>query len=81
MPFIADQPWWARRLEQHGLGPAALSRKTTNPQVIAAAIESAKGCSDALELAALQMAQEDGLAKALDILEQAEQGVFPFAPA
>lgn len=81
MPFIADQPWWAARLEEKGVGGPTLSRRTTNPRTIAAAITQARSLSEAIEFAAGEMDHEDGLATALDILEQAEQGVFPFKPA
>ena len=81
MPFIADQPWWAARLEEKGVGGATLSRRTTNPHAIVAAITQARSLSEAIEFAAGEMDHEDGLATALDILEQAEQGVFPFKPA
>lgn len=81
MPFIADQPWWAARLEEKGVGGPTLSRRTTNPHAIVAAITQARSLSEAIEFAAGEMDHEDGLATALDILEQAEQGVFPFKPA
>lgn len=81
MPFLGDQPWWARHLHQRGLGPTALSRKTTRYQDIAYALAMAKSYRDAVKLASLQMATEDGLAKALAIIEQAEAGIHPFRAA
>ena len=81
IPFLGDQPWWARHLHQRGLGPQALPRKTTRYQDIAYVLVKAKSYRDAVKLASLQMATEDGLAKALEIMEQAEAGVHPFRAA
>jgi sterol 3beta-glucosyltransferase len=81
IPFLGDQPWWARHLHQRGLGPQALPRKTTRYQDIAYVLVKAKSYRDAVKLASLQMATEDGLAKALEIMEQAEAGIHPFRAA
>ena len=81
MPFLADQPWWAARLHAQGLGPRPLRRRETRAGVIATAITEAALRKDRVARAATQMAGEDGLASALNILELAEAGVFPLRPA
>jgi len=81
MPFLGDQPWWAARLHCQGLGPRALRRRETRTGVIATAITEAASRKDRVARAASQIAQEDGLASALNILELAEAGVSPLRPA
>ncbi|MDA0289801.1 MAG: glycosyltransferase [Actinobacteria bacterium] len=81
MPFLGDQPWWAGRLETHGLGPRALSRRETRPSVIARAITEALSTREAVTSASHAMATDDGLGEALRIVEQAEAGVSPLRPS
>lgn len=81
VPFLADQPWWAKRLHRAGLGPAALSRRTRSAARFRRAVQQAIGKSPAVELAARKMADEDGLGTAVQILEDAELGIGPIAPA
>jgi sterol 3beta-glucosyltransferase len=81
MPFLGDQPWWAARLHGQGLGPRALRRLETRTGVIAKAITEAGAQKERVARAATQMAEEDGLASALNILELAEAGVSPLRPA
>ncbi len=75
MPFLADQPWWAARLHAHGLGPPALARTTTSPSAIAGALSTALLGQDRVREAGSLMAAEDGLARALSLLEDAEAGI------
>ena len=81
MPFLGDQPWWAARLHGQGLGPRALRRQENRTAVIAKAITEAAAKKERVARAATEMAQEDGLASALNILELAEAGVSPLRPA
>jgi sterol 3beta-glucosyltransferase len=81
MPFLADQPWWANRLHRLGLGPKPLSRTTTNPRVIAKTLLGALDYSGAVELAAQNMAVDNGLGDALTLLEEAERGQLPLRPS
>ncbi len=81
MPFLGDQPWWAARLHRQGLGPRALRRLETRAGVIARAIAEATSKKERVARAATEMAGEDGLASALNILELAEAGVSPLRPA
>ena len=80
MPFLADQPWWASRLHSLGLGSKALSRKTTNPRVIAKALLAALDYGDAVEEAADRMILENGLGRALTLIEDAESGQLAIRP-
>jgi sterol 3beta-glucosyltransferase len=81
MPFLADQPWWANRLHRAGLGPRAFSQGSGNSRALAKAIAEALECAPAIQEAAASMAREDGLGKALNILEAAHAGQHPIAPA
>jgi sterol 3beta-glucosyltransferase len=81
MPFLADQPWWARHLHHQKLGPAGLSRKTKKPSVIAASIAAARSYEGVTKLAGLKMATEDGLARAVEVIQDAEAGVHPLRPS
>jgi sterol 3beta-glucosyltransferase len=76
MPFIADQPWWAKLLHTRGYGPKPLSRKTTNPKRIAARLLQALDYSEATNTAGEAIRIEDGLGRALALMEQAESGVL-----
>ena len=81
MSFLGDQPWWAQRLHAMHLGPPALSRHTTRYQTIANSLVQARSYSDVVNVAALKMATEDGLARAIEIIESAEAGIHPLKPA
>jgi UDP:flavonoid glycosyltransferase YjiC (YdhE family) len=71
-PFFGDQPFWAHRIEDLGLGPASLDRKRLTTQSLAAAIREvvgdrsyerrAKAVGDAIRA-------EDGVATAISFLE------------
>ncbi|MDB4607017.1 glycosyltransferase [Pontimonas sp.] len=78
MPFLGDQPWWADRLHRQGLGPTAISAKTTDYRKVASAIETARELRDVVQVAAFAMESEDGLAEAVRVIEEAEAGVHPF---
>lgn len=81
MPFVADQPWWARRLHSLGLGPPPLSRKTTDPRAISRALLAALDYGDAVEKAADSMALENGVGDTLTLIEEAERGQLPLRPS
>jgi sterol 3beta-glucosyltransferase len=74
MPFLADQPWWAARLADRGLGPKPLPRRTRRVEKIVAAITQAMDATDAVRAVSKQIAVEDGLGKALSLIEAAEMG-------
>lgn len=81
MPFIADQPWWTARLYRAGLGPKALPRSLGNPSRVVRSLGKALECGDAVRAASTVMALEDGLGRALEILEDAEAGIHELRPA
>lgn len=71
VPFFGDQPFWGRRVEQLGVGPRALDRKTLSVGSISAAIAemddpSMRQKADALGLA---IRDEDGLGAAIRFIE------------
>lgn len=43
VPFLGDQPFWARRVEALGVGPAAVRKSVLSAETLAAAIEQAAG--------------------------------------
>jgi sterol 3beta-glucosyltransferase len=79
MPFLADQPWWAHRLHKQGLGPRALPKGLRSPARLRRALVAAMECAPAAGQVARSMALEDGVGKALEILEAAEAGQHPLA--
>jgi sterol 3beta-glucosyltransferase len=80
MPFIADQPWWAARLQRAGLGPAAVSRRTSSRRLTSALVHAIT-CGDAVRASATLIALEDGLGRALSVLEDAEAGMIALGPS
>ena len=72
VPFFGDQPFWAWRLKQNGVAPAALMRKTLTAEQLAAAITAASAdeMQTAAALLASKIAQEDGVKTAIATLEE-----------
>lgn len=71
-PFFGDQPFWAHRVEDLGLGPKSLDRKRLSSGSLAAAIREATDTpAYALRAAAIGRAvrAEDGVARAISFLE------------
>lgn len=79
MPFLADQPWWGKRLAEAGLGPKPLSRRTRSVEQVVHAITQALSSVDAVTEVSQKMAREDGLGKALSLIEAAEMGQINLA--
>jgi len=69
MPFIADQPWWAWRLDAAGLGPKALSPDTRSTAAVVTALQQAHLCRQAVSRASEAMAEENGVATAMEAIE------------
>jgi sterol 3beta-glucosyltransferase len=73
VPFMADQPFWARRIVERGVGVAPIKPKKLTPENLAAALRTLTGDSAlhqrAAEMGALLRA-EDGLATACTLVEQ-----------
>lgn len=77
VPFFGDQPFWAWRLEQLGVAPPRLDRKTLTAPALAAAIAAAS--TETMRGAARRLGEqvraEDGVGAALRTL--AEWGLEP----
>lgn len=71
-PFFGDQPFWAHRVEDMGLGPAPVDLKKLSSKSLAAAIHQAVD-KPAYELRAAAVGRgirsEDGVARAMAFLE------------
>jgi UDP:flavonoid glycosyltransferase YjiC (YdhE family) len=70
-PFFGDQPFWGRRVDELGVGPAPIDRKKLTVETLAAAV--ARATSDrsmAARAATLgaEIAKEDGVGRAIDFL-------------
>ncbi|WP_322410378.1 glycosyltransferase [Microbacterium invictum] len=71
VPFLADQPFWARTLRARGLAPGPLSRHRVTARHAGDAIDEALRCRPrAAELGPL-VAAEDGTGRALELIEAA----------
>jgi sterol 3beta-glucosyltransferase len=72
-PFIADQPFWGRILEQQGLGPKPLSQRQMTVDKLAEAIRSATQDKDMrvrAERVGELLRAEDGVDNAIAIIER-----------
>jgi sterol 3beta-glucosyltransferase len=72
-PFVADQPFWGRRMQRLGVAPAPISQKYLDAPSLAAAIQQAAHDADRTGTArrlAGRIRAEDGVTVAADILEQ-----------
>lgn len=70
VPFVADQYFWARRLQQAGVAPRAVPARRLTPQRIAAALEQAELLTPAARVVAASMSAERGVANAVAELER-----------
>jgi UDP:flavonoid glycosyltransferase YjiC (YdhE family) len=72
-PFFGDQPFWAGRVFDLGVGPKPVPRKSLSVDTLAAAIESATTDADMRERAANlgeRIRAEDGVAAAVAAIEE-----------
>lgn len=72
-PFFGDQPFWARRVQALGVGPASVpQRKLTAARLSAAIIQATNDAGMAARAAALgeKLRAERGVAKAVHFLEE-----------
>ncbi|WP_298989003.1 glycosyltransferase [uncultured Pseudokineococcus sp.] len=69
VPFVADQPWWARRLHHLDLAPAPLPARRLTADGLARRLAAAPAHRRAARAAAGAMAGERGSARAVDLLE------------
>ncbi|WP_195760564.1 glycosyltransferase [Agromyces kandeliae] len=70
VPFIADQPFWGATLHRRGLAPAPIPRRRLTADRLAEALAAAPAFQSAVDAAARAMADEDGAAEALGVLER-----------
>lgn len=70
-PFFGDQPFWARRVAELGVGPAALDRRTLTAERLAAALLAMDDADMRQRAATLgeQIRGEDGPAEAVAVIE------------
>jgi sterol 3beta-glucosyltransferase len=72
VPYFGDQPYWGARVEGLGVGPPPLPQKRITAKKLARAIRAAvrdKNMSSHAETIAHQLATEDGVSKAITIIE------------
>lgn len=71
--FMADQPFWGRRIFELGCGPRPILRKQLTTDRLAAAIEQAvtdRVMKDRAAQIGLQIRSEDGIVRAAQLIEQ-----------
>jgi UDP:flavonoid glycosyltransferase YjiC (YdhE family) len=71
-PFFADQPFWARRVYELGVGPAPIPHRKLTAEKLAAAIRRATG-DESIRARAAELGKalraEDGVGRAAAIFE------------
>ncbi len=71
-PFVADQSFWGLRIEMLGAGPAPIKLKNTSPEQLALIFDelcrTQRYKTNAADLAR-QISQEDGVARAIELIE------------
>jgi UDP:flavonoid glycosyltransferase YjiC (YdhE family) len=71
VPFFADQPFWARRVYELGVGPKHISRKGLSAARLAEAITTTVSDADIRRRAAAlgrRLRAEDGISRAVEII-------------
>ncbi|MFN8452359.1 MAG: glycosyltransferase [Anaerolineae bacterium] len=75
-PFFGDQPFWGQRVYELGVGTQPIPQKSLTAAGLAAAIRTAVEDTDMSRRAAAlgeKIAAEDGVARAVEIIEQVAQ--------
>jgi UDP:flavonoid glycosyltransferase YjiC (YdhE family) len=75
IPFIADQPFWGKRVYDLGVGPAPIPRRKLTIDRLAGAIQEAVTNTTMRQRAAAlgsKIQAEDGVANAVEIIERIE---------
>jgi sterol 3beta-glucosyltransferase len=72
-PFVADQPFWARIAQEHGVAPDPLPQRSLTSEALAERLVVAQGAEARAAATGLgdRIAAEDGLAVAVAAIEQA----------
>ncbi|MEU4422292.1 glycosyltransferase [Actinoplanes sp. NPDC024001] len=76
-PFVADQPFWGQRMHRLGVAPEPITQPRLTVPALAAAIRRAvsdQRMSDAARRLGDKVRAENGVATAVDLLEQALSG-------
>lgn len=75
VPFIGDQPTWARRVEKLGAGPSPIPRKRLCAERLAEAIQEAEEpeVRNRAQTLGERLRREDGVGEAVDAFVQAAQ--------
>ena len=72
-PFMGDQPFWAQRVHQLGVGPKPIPRRRLTVERLSAAIHIAV-TDDTMRAAAARLGErireEDGVARAVAVIQQ-----------
>jgi UDP:flavonoid glycosyltransferase YjiC (YdhE family) len=74
VPFFGDQPFWGHRVFELGVGPKPIPRKRLSAMSLGAAIRLAVNDGDMQERAVLlgaKIRNEDGISRAVEVLERA----------
>lgn len=83
IPFMADQPFWGRRVQALGAGPQPIPRKKLSARRLAAGIEQAVadlGMKHRAALLGRRLCAENGVSNAVEILEKhflGSPGILP----
>ena len=71
-PFFGDQPFWGQRVFELGVGPKPIAQKKLSAENLTEAIKIAvtdQSIRDAAEKLGLTLKKEDGVAKAISVIE------------
>jgi sterol 3beta-glucosyltransferase len=71
VPFLADQPFWARLLERQGLAAAPLPRRRVTTAPAGIALDEALACAAHAAEVGAAVAAEDGALRAIEVIERA----------
>jgi sterol 3beta-glucosyltransferase len=77
VPFFADQPFWAQRVERLGVGPPSVPLKRLTADRLAAAIRAAvtdEGIARRAAELGERLRAEDGVGRAVDVVDRVLRG-------
>jgi len=66
VPFVGDQPFWARKVFDAGCGPKPIPGKALSGEKLASSITSLSGYKSAAEAMAVSFAKEDGVKESVE---------------
>ncbi|NUT48133.1 MAG: glycosyltransferase family 1 protein [Saccharothrix sp.] len=69
-PFVADQPYWARRMHALGVAPPPVRQQRLDAGALAAAIRAALGASSRAAEVGRAVRAENGVTQAVHVLEE-----------